>query len=87
MDLGKTEVLDDVVEKDTELKKWLVEYVGDKEQPEDNNVTVEMIVNVVAKEFPDFLMAIAEENWVRGYHQGLTDVETGLQMSQQTDKI
>ena len=73
MDLGKTEVLDEVVGKDTDLKKWLVEYVGDKEQPEDNNVTVEMIVNVVAEEFPDFLMAVAEENWIRGYHQGLTD--------------
>ena len=76
MDLGKTEVLDEVVGKDTDLKKWLVEYVGDKEQPEDNNVTVEMIVNVVAEEFPDFLMAVAEENWVRGYHQGLTDGDT-----------
>jgi len=82
MDLGKTEILDEVVEKDTDLKKWLVEYVGDKEQPEDNNVTVEMIVEVVAKEFPDFLMAVAEENWIRGYHQGLTDVETGLKISQ-----
>ena len=82
MDLGKTEILDEVVEKDTDLKKWLVEYVGDKQQPEDNNVTVEMIVEVVAKEFPDFLMAVAEENWVRGYHQGLTDVETGLKISE-----
>ena len=86
MNLGKTETLDDVVEKDTELKRWLVEYVGDKEQPEDNNVTVEMIVNVVAKEFPDFLMAVAEENWIRGYHQGLNDVETGLQLSQQAEE-
>ncbi len=81
MDLGKTEVLEDVVAKDTELKRWLVEYVGEKQQQEDNNVTVEMIVNVVAEEFPDFLMAIAEENWIRGYHQGLTDIETGFNMS------
>ena len=85
MDLGKTEILDEVVEKDTDLKKWLVEYVGEKEQPENNNVTVEMIVEVVAKEFPDFLMAVAEENWIRGYHQGLTDVESGLKISQGKD--
>ena len=31
------------------------------------------------KEFPEFLMAIAEENWVRGYHQALEDVEIGRQ--------
>ena len=81
MNLGKTEILDEVVEKDTELKKWLVEYVGDKKEPEDNNVTVEMIVEVVAKEFPDFLMAVAEENCIRGYHQGLTDSEASPQVS------
>ena len=31
----------------------------------------------MAQEFPEFLMAIAEENWVRGYHQALEDVNTG----------
>ena len=30
-----------------------------------------------ATDFPEFLMAVAEENWIRGYHQGLEDVETG----------
>ena len=38
-----------------------------------------MIVETMAKEFPEFLMAIAEENWVRGYHQALEDVEIGRQ--------
>jgi hypothetical protein len=36
-----------------------------------------MIVEVVSQEFPEFLMAVAEENWIRGYHQALEDVETG----------
>jgi len=40
-------------------------------------ITVEMIIEVMADEFPEFLMAIAEENWIRGYHQALTDVEEG----------
>ena len=55
----------------------LVEYVGESLNPDDDNVTVEMIVETMAKEFPEFLLAIAEENWVRGYQQALEDVEMG----------
>tara|TARA_R110000824_G_scaffold54557_6_gene150584 strand:- start:23367 stop:23651 length:285 start_codon:yes stop_codon:yes gene_type:complete len=65
------------VEKDTELKKWLVNYVGEKHQPEDDEVNVEMIIKVLAEEFPEFLLVVAEENFIRGYQQGLTDVEEG----------
>ena len=65
------------VEKDTEIKEWLVDYVGNKECPEGENVTVDMIVNVLADEFPEFLLAVAEENWIRGYHQALADAEEG----------
>ena len=57
---------DTKVEKDSELKEWLVNYVGNKENPEDGDVTVEMIVNTVAREFP--------ENFVRGYDQALSDI-------------
>ena len=66
------------VKKDTELKQWLVGYVGDKLKPEDGSITVEMIVDVMAKEFPEFLLAVAEENFIRGYEQALTDVEAEL---------
>ena len=66
------------VKKDTELKQWLVGYVGDKLNPEDGSITVEMIVDVMAKEFPEFLLAVAEENFIRGYEQALTDVEAEL---------
>ena len=66
--------LQEVVSEDTEMKRWLVEYVGNKKQPENNEVTVEMVVETIAEEFPDFLAVVAEENWVRGYQQAINDV-------------
>ena len=62
------------VEKDSELKEWLVNYVGNKKNPESGDVTVEMIVETVAEEFPEFLFLVAQENFLRGYEQGLDDV-------------
>ncbi len=73
--------LKETVKKDTELKKWLVNYVGEKTNPENGNVTVEMIVNVLAKEFPEFLMVVAEENFIRGYEQAIADIEAGEESS------
>ena len=73
----ETKTLKEVVDTSTELKKWLVNYVGEKHDPENGEVTVELIVVSIAIEFPEFLMAIAEENWVRGYHQALDDVDAG----------
>ena len=64
--------LQEVVDpEDSPMKEWMVTYVGKRFDLED--VTVEMIVDVMANEFPEFLMAVAEENWVRGYEQGLND--------------
>ena len=65
------------VDKDTALKEWLVDYVGTNNDPEDGNVTVEMIIEQVARDFPEFLLAVAEENFIRGYEQALNDVEVG----------
>ena len=70
-----------VVEKETPTKIWLVDYVGKKLEPENGEVTVEMIVDVLSAEFPEFLLALAEENWVRGYRQGVNDVEQGQRMA------
>ena len=70
----ESETLKEVVSNDTEIKTWLVEYVGEKIQPENNELTVEMVVETVAEEFPDFLAAVAEENWVRGYQQAMNDI-------------
>lgn len=72
----KNPTLKEVVEKETEIKTWLVDYVGNKIDPEDGNVTVEMLVEEISKEFPEFVMVVAEENFIRGYEQALTDVDS-----------
>jgi phosphosulfolactate phosphohydrolase-like enzyme len=66
-----------IVVQENELKTWLVNYVGTKQKAKDDTVTVEMIVETLATEFPEFLMVIAEENYIRGYEQALADVEVG----------
>ena len=77
MNYEETEGLKETVETDTEMKNCLVNYVGEKHDPDSGEVTVEMIVETMATEFPEFLMVIAEENWIRGYHQALDDVDAG----------
>lgn len=77
METIENPTLKEVVQKDTELKTWLVNYVGNKLNPSDGNITVEMIVDVMSKEFPEFLMVVAEENFIRGYQQAIADVEAG----------
>tara|TARA_Y100001937_G_scaffold62128_1_gene85251 strand:+ start:103 stop:351 length:249 start_codon:yes stop_codon:yes gene_type:complete len=57
-----------------DMKKWLVNYVGERLNPENDEVNVEMIIQVMAEEFPEFLMPIAEENFIRGYRQAINDV-------------
>ena len=64
----------------------LVEYVGEALNPEDQNVTLEMIVDVMAAEFPEFMLAVAEENWIRGYQQALDDVDIGRKMMEKENE-
>ena len=64
------------VSKNNPLKELIVEYVGTKLQPENDEVTVEMVVDVFSADFPEFLLPVAEENYLRGYTQALDDVET-----------
>ena len=71
------EVTNTIVEKDNPMKTWLSDYVGEKLKPESGEITVEMIVEAMSQEFPDFLLAVAQENWVRGYQQALYDVDYG----------
>ena len=80
MNLGENPDLKEEVEVTNELKEYVVQYVGNKVQPENGNVDVEMVVEVFSEDFPEFLMAVAEENWIRGYHQALEDIEVGQQM-------
>ena len=56
---------------DSELKSYLVEYVGSKLNKEE--VTVNMVAEVLALDFPEFVFAFAEENFLRGYQLGLDD--------------
>ena len=66
------------VDADSKLKEYLVEYVGTKLENEE--VTVNMIAEVLASDFPEFTFAFAEENYLRGYQQGLDDAQ-GLHKS------
>ena len=72
------EISQKTVEKENDLKTFLIDYVGEREKPENDEVTVEMIVNIMAKEFPEFVLTVAEENWIRGYQQALDDVERDM---------
>ena len=75
--------LKQVVDKNTELKEWLVNYVGGKISPDNDEVTVEMVLEVVASEFPEFVLPIAEENFIRGYNQAFIDIQAAEQLELQ----
>ncbi len=66
--------LDEVVQVDNELKTFVVDYVGKELQPETGNVTVEMVIDVLASHFPELVFALAEENFIRGYEQAADDL-------------
>jgi hypothetical protein len=63
------------IKNDTPLKELIVNFVGNKLQPENDEVTIEHIAEVFSQEFPEFLLTLAEENWVNGYTQALNDVD------------
>jgi len=69
------------------LKEVLVTYVGNKANPENGDVTAEHIVEVMSDEFPEFLLLVAEENWVRGYEQALNDVEEGERLVKEQTEL
>lgn len=69
------DLLKEVVPTESELKKIIVNYVGNKINPETDEVTVEDIINVFAEQFPEFLLVLAEENWINGYTQALQDTK------------
>jgi hypothetical protein len=77
INLGENPTLKEEVISTNDLKNFLVGYAGEKLKPADNRVTVEMLVETMAEDFPEFLMAVAEENFFRGYSQALSDVDAG----------
>ena len=62
---------------ESELKDYLVNYTGTK--LDQVNVTVQMIAEVLAVEFPEFAFSFAEENYIRGYQLGLEDALRSIQ--------
>ena len=83
LDLHTNETLAMPVNPDSELKTYLVEYVGGRLENEE--VTVNMIAEVLAADFPEFAFAFAEENFLRGYQLGLDDAEKLL--TKQTETV
>ncbi len=67
-----------IVEQDGLLKETLVNYVGNKVNPDNDEVTIEMVVDILAAEFPELVLALAEENFLRGYEAGLSDQSNGF---------
>ena len=62
-----------MTDKQSPLKDMIVQYVGEKISQENGEVSVEMVISTLADEFPELVFSLAEENWVRGYEQGLED--------------
>jgi hypothetical protein len=69
-------ILKEKVKKENPMKEWLITYVGNKLTPDSDEITVEMIIDVMSEEFPEFLLALAEENFIRGYQQATVDFQS-----------
>ena len=82
---NERELLEQTVKRNAPLKEYIVEYVGEKVQPENSEVTVEMVINVLAEDFPELVFALAEENFFRGYQQGLEDNFPASEETQDND--
>jgi hypothetical protein len=74
-ELSNNPELNKQVQTENIMKTWLVQYVGEKHKPQNGIVTLAMIIESMAQEFPDFIFALAEENFIRGYQQALYDVD------------
>jgi len=70
------DLLKEVVPTESELKEIIVNYVGNTINPDTDEITVENVIDVFAEQFPEFLMALAEENWINGYTQAITDTRS-----------
>ena len=70
------DLLKQVIPTESELKEIIVNYVGNTIDPDTDEITVENIIDVFADQFPEFLLALAEENWINGYTQAITDTRS-----------
>ena len=69
--------LQKIVELDNDLKKYIVKYVREVANPVNGLVTAEMIISILARDIPEVILPLAEENFIRGYKQALIDVDLG----------
>ena len=67
--------LKEVIQVDNKLKDFIVNFTGQQLNPKNGEITVEMVVEVLASHFPEVVFAVAEENFIRGYEQALNDIE------------
>ena len=72
---------------ETPLKDIIIEFVGNKKSPENDEVTIQHITEVFTEEFPEFLLVMAEENWINGYTQALTDMDFMVQQQLRTAEV
>lgn len=80
------QTLDVPVRVDTELKQLIVDYIGNKVNPEGEDVTLEQAIYLLCEEFPELVLPLAEENFMRGYKQAYLDL--GLfEKNEQTDGV
>jgi len=68
-------ILDKVVEVRNEVQEDLVRHVENKINVHKDQITIGQVIGILASEFPEIVIAIAEENWIRGYKQGLDDAQ------------
>lgn len=80
------EDLENEVQTDSELKELIVNYVGTKKSPENNEVTLQLVLDTFSEEFPEFVLPLAEENFIRGYNQALFDVDQGNKAMQELEE-
>ena len=45
-----------------------------------------MTLEVFAEEFPEFVLALAEENFIRGYQQAMNDVYVMMEKEKENEK-
>ena len=83
MDIQKDTI---VKKQESKLKEIIVDFVGNKVKPERDEVTIEHITDVFTEEFPEFLLVMAEENWINGYTQALSDMDFMLQKQRSAAK-
>ena len=80
------EDLENEVQTDSELKELIVNYVGTKKSPENDEVTLQLVLDTFSEEFPEFVLPLAEENFIRGYNQALFDVDQGNKAMQELEE-